>query len=364
MKNLQVGSMAFLLALVFLWASLGSKASAATPWGPMSKIEASARKEGKLVIYSAPGHAGRESQREISKHFKERYGISIDWTTMSARQIAPRVLAEQRTKQYVVDIVMSGIAGNYGTLKPKGYVVPILAPSVLEKNVWRLDPAMVFPRTRDWLYFFLPLDPGLLINTNLVPAGQEPKSYQDLLDPKWKGKVVIQTPGRGGTGSGWFRATYRKLGLEYMRALAKQVVLVTKTPDSANKVARGEYAVGIAALRARGLQLLKEGAPIKFIQPKEGARLGAQGLVFIANAPHPNASKLFLQWLFTGEGQSVFARSNLSISIRKDVSQEYLIPELRYTEGQQFMMAALEDQQGKRPREILKLGKRIFEEGK
>ena len=246
MSRLEKILAAILFILVSLSDGFATNASAITPWGPMSEIEATARKEGRLVIYSAPGHINRKAQRVLSKLFEKRYGIRLDWTILSARDISPRVLAEQRTKNYVVDLVMSGIAGNYMVLKPKGYVQSILAPSTLEKGVWRLNPAAVFPKERDWLFINMYLSPSFLINTKLVPSGGEPKSYQDLLKPKWKGKIVYQTPARGGTGSGWFRATYRTLGVDYMRALAKQVVLVAKVSDVPQAVARGQYPIGLS----------------------------------------------------------------------------------------------------------------------
>ncbi len=364
MKTKIVTLSASLLVLVFLFPVLVYKASAASPWGPMDKIESAARKEGKLVIYAAPGHANRKAQRAISEIFQHQYGVSIEWTTLSARDISPRVFAEQRTKQYTVDITMSGIAGHYGQLKPKGYVMPILAPSTFEKGVWRLDPTSVKPKARDWLFVNMPLRPSFLINTNLIPAGQEPKSYQDLLDPKWKGKIVFQTPGRGGTGSGWFRATHRHLGLKYMRALAKQVVIVAKVNDTPQGVVRGQYPIGLAASTTRTRRLIAEGAPVKFIQPKEGSHMATQGTCFILNAPHPNAAKLFYHWFYTKEGQIIYATNTQAISVRKDVSQDFIPANERYIEGNPYLMAALEDQQGTRPRELLKLGKQIFVEGK
>lgn len=336
---------------------------AVTPWGPMSEIEKAAREEAKLVIYAAPGHAGVDAKRAISKRFKEKYNISIDWTSMSARDIAPRVLAEQRTRQYVVDVTMSGIAGNYTTLKPKGYLLPMLAPSTLEKGVWRLDPANAFPKDRDWLFIYMPITPSFFINTSMIPRGEEPKSYQDLLAPKWKGKIVMQTPGRGGTGSGWFRATYRTLGLDYMKALAKQVVLVPKVNDHPEAVVRGQYPIAIAVTTTRGLMLIKQGAPVNFIHPKEGSHLFALGMGLITNTPHPNAAKLYINWFFSREGQSVYAKSNQVISLRNDVGQDHLPSSLRYVQGQPFMMPTAADQQGARPRELLGIAKKIFEKG-
>ena len=78
------------------------------------------------------------------------------------------MLAEQRTKQYTVDVTMSGIAGNYTTLKPKGYYTPMYAPSTLEKGVWRLDPATAFPKARDWHFIFMSISPSFSYLTLLV----------------------------------------------------------------------------------------------------------------------------------------------------------------------------------------------------
>jgi len=352
--------------LASLGVSLGEGEAASEPkaWEPMSRIEAAAKQEKKLVVYSAPGHATPEAQEAIGQLFEKKYGINIEWVASRGSEMAPRILTEQRTQQPVADIAMSGIAGVYVQLKPKGYLAPILAPSAMEKGVWRLDPAAAMPKERDWLYIFMSLTPGFFINTKLVPPGDEPKSYQDLLLPKWKGKVVLQNPPLGGTGSGWFRATYKKLGLDYMRALVKQVALVANTNDVPDAVARGQYGVGISASVARGRELVQQGAPARYRHPKEGSHLAAQGVMLVANPSHPNAAKLFLQWFFTKEGQSVYAPKQNGISVRKDIPQDYLPPDERYTDGDPFLMGGTEDFGVERNEELSALMRQIFQEGK
>jgi iron(III) transport system substrate-binding protein len=326
----------------------------------MNQVEEAARQEGRLSVYAGPGHISQEAQQEISKIFKEKYGIAIDWTTMSARDIAPRVIAEQRTKQYVTDIAMSGIAGNYVALKPRGFLVPILAPSTMEQGVWRLDPASAFPGDRDWLFINMPVRPSFFVNTNMVRPGEEPKSYKDLLDSKWTGKIVLQIPWSGGTGSGWFRATYRTLGLDYMKALSKQVVLVANVNDSVDPVLRGQYPVSIAASPERARRVIQEGAPVKYLYPKEGGHLSVQGMEMVANAPHPNAAKFFLNWFYSKEGQSIYAPKTLAISVRKDIPQDYIPEDERYVEGQPFLTPAPEDFTVEKNKEITRIAEEIF----
>lgn len=168
-------SLSLAIFMFITFAFLTSDAIAApalAPWGPMSEIEASARRERKLVIYSAPGHVGPEAQTAISQVFKQRYGISIEWVASRGAEMGPRLAIEQRTKQYIADLAMSGIAGVYVQLKPMVYLVPIMAPSTLEKSAWRLDPAAAMPKDRDWLYLYMPLIPSFFVNTGLVRSGE------------------------------------------------------------------------------------------------------------------------------------------------------------------------------------------------
>lgn len=359
-------SVLFLLILIFSWTAPGSAASSPIqPWGPMSEIEAAARKEGKLVIYVGAGYTTRDAEREISRIFQQRYGIDIEWTNMSAQEIPVRVAAEQRTNQNVADLVMIGFSGNYTALKPRGLIAPILAPSTLQKGVWRLEPSLYTPQDRDWLHTKLAVSPTLLINTKLIPRGEEPGSYQDLLNPKWRGKIVLESPGHGGSGSGWFTATYRTLGLDYMRALANQVVLVPKPPDPPDAVGRGQYPIAIAAIIQRALPLRNEGAPLKFVHPKEGDYLTQAGISFVRSAPHPNAAKLFLNWFYTQEGQTVFGKTAGVISLRKDVAQDYLPEDLRYVEGAPVMEIDLQDLlDTEKNQRVRRLAKEIFEDKK
>lgn len=365
MTRWKVTAALLLLVLQFGWLHLAWGASAIKPWGPLNEIEAAARKDASLVFYVGGGYTTGPTEEAISRLFEARYGIRMQWNSMPASDIPVRVITEDRTKQNIVDLVLIGFSGNYTQLNPRGVLAPILAPSTLEKGIWRLDPASVTGDDRDWLYTRVPISPSFLINTKLVPPNQVPAGYQDLLDLRWKDKIVIQTPAIGGSGSAWFDSTYRTLGLNYMRALAKQMVLVKNPPESPEAVARGQAAMAIAPNIPRALQLIEQGAPMKFIHPKEGSHFSESGIALVRNAPHPNAAKLFLQWFYTKEGQTVFSRTMPTISVRKDVPQDALPEGLRYVEGAPFLRKDLEDmRQPERSKELRALAKQIFEEGK
>jgi iron(III) transport system substrate-binding protein len=330
---------AVFLSAAFCWNRSAGGASAPQPWGSMSEVEAAAKKEGKVVIYAAPGHTSQAAERAMSQVLKEKYGLTVDWISIGAQDIAPRILTEQRTQQVVADLVMTGFPIFYSVVKPRGYVAPILAPSSMEQGIWRVDPAVMMPREREFLFITTSLLPGFFVNTGRIRSGEEPKSYKDLLDPKWQGKIVLQTPWVGGSGSGWFQATYKQLGLDYMKALAKQVSLVPNVNDVPDAVGRGVHPIGIASSTDRSRQLIREGAPVKYSHPREGSFLTTQGVYLLANPAHPNAAKLFLQWFYTREGQDIYARNTHSISLRKDVSQEHIPPDERFVEGQPLMVA-------------------------
>jgi iron(III) transport system substrate-binding protein len=365
MIKLLVVKMLPLVLLQFGWSNVALAAAAVKPWAPLSEIEAAAKKEASLVFYVGGGYTTRPAEQAMSQLFEERYGIKIQWNSMPASDIPVRVITEDRTKQNIVDLVFIGFSGNYTQLNPRGVLAMILAPSTLEKEIWRLEPASVTAEDRDWLYTRVPMSPSFLINTRLVPPNEVPGSYQDLLDPRWKGRIVLQTPAVGGSGSGWFDATYRTLGVDYMRALAKQVVLVKNPPESPESVARGQAALAIAPNIPRALALIDQGAPMKFVHPKEGSHFSESGISMARNAPHPNAAKLFLQWFYTKEGQTVFAQRMPAISVRKDVAQDALPEGLRYIEGAPFLRKDLEDmRRPERTKELRAMAKQIFEEGK
>ena len=152
---------------------------------------------------------------------------------------------------------------------------------------------------------------GVLVNTDLVKAGQEPKAYKDFADPRWKDNIIALTPKISGMGNYWYTIIGRGVlgtkpyaGPDYLDKMNGQKVRwVNNYDDGANLVARGEAPVYFPVLTVSAARLREAKAPIKFLQMTEGSFASQYGWGVVKNAPHPNAAKLFINWLGTMDGQ-------------------------------------------------------------
>jgi iron(III) transport system substrate-binding protein len=143
-------------------------------------------------------------------------------------------------------------------------------------------------------------------NTNLVKDNEAPKSYADLLDPKWKGKMAKSHPGYSGTSlTGTFAIT-KLLGWDYLEKLSKQGVQqlqsTTATPKS---IASGERAVMVDGNEYNMFMEIDAKSPVKIIYPAEGTPFVNSPSAIFADAPHPNAARVFQSFLYTVELQTM-----------------------------------------------------------
>ncbi len=174
----------------------------------------------------------------------------------------------------------------------------------------------MFATSRIWLS-------SIAYNTNLVKAEDAPKSFADLLDPKWAGKMVKGHPAYSGT---IMTATFqlvRAFGWEYFEKLARQRVMqVQSSTDPPKKLSLGERAV-MADGNDYGIVLLKEaGQPVEPVYPSEGTPTISGPTGIFAWAPHPNAAKLFQAWLHTRETQQFFVDFTAQYSVHAQVTSK------------------------------------------
>lgn len=284
-----------------------------------AKVIEAAKKEGEVTIYAYAftGDAGIA----LSKAFKDKYGIKLNIVTGRGAEQTERVKTEQRIKQVVVDYI-EGAPTYMNQIKQAGFSASLADIPVLKENdAWVLDPLSTDPDKNLVLIFLAHYPPA--INTNLVKPNDEPKSYQDLLNPKWKGKIVENDPNIS-TSAYMTYTTFTNnkiLTNEYFTNLGKQdLQFLRGESEKAEKLSRGEFPVAFMGSESTFPAFAAEGAPLKALAMQEGTLVSGDVQAVIKNGPHPNAAKLFANWIISAEGSQLLAKMKAQKSIRKGIS--------------------------------------------
>src|SRR5215211_6592456 len=263
----------------------------------LALVEA-ARKEGQVIYYTSTDLPVAE---KLAKAFEAKYpGIAVRVERTGAERVFQRIGQEYASNIHAVDVVNSSDAAHFIVWKRDGVLAPYVTEDVAKfYPAEHKDPDGQFASFRVWLSI-------IAYNTNLVKAEEAPKSFADLLDPKWKGKIVKAHPGYSGT---IMTATYqmqRELGWTWFEQLAKQNIMqVQSSADPPKKLDLGERAVMSDGNEYNIFQIKEKGRPVEPVYASEGSPLiiGPNG-IFKA-APHPNAAKLFQSFCFSREAQQL-----------------------------------------------------------
>jgi iron(III) transport system substrate-binding protein len=285
------------LGLTLFAAPLKAALPEATPITP-ALIEA-ARNEGKVVLYSSMDLPVGE---KLAKAFEAQYpGVAIQIERAGSERLFQRIDQEFESGIRVADVVNSADASHFIPWKRNGWLAPFVPEDVAKyfPEHYR-DPDGMFATSRIWLS-------SIAYNTNLVKPADAPKSFADLLDAKWAGRMVKGHPAYSGTIMTTTFQLVRELGWEYFEKLSKQRVMqVQSSTDPPKKLALGERAV-MADGNEYNVVLIKEaGLPVEPVYPTEGTPTISGPSGIFATAPHPNAARLFQAWLHTRETQQFF----------------------------------------------------------
>ena len=265
-----------------------------------ARLEA-AKKEGKVVWYTS---LVLPSAEKVAKLFETAYpGIKVEVHRTGSQRILQRVMQELGANIKIADVVHTSDAGHFVLLKDKKLLAQY-TPAGVDK----------FPagfKDKDGYYFGLRATVNsITYNTKLLPAADAPKTWKDLLDPKWKGKLVTAHPGYSGVIATHVLALVHMHGWDYFKQLAQNKVMLTQSAaDPSGVVASGERVVAVNGGDYSAYQLKKKGNPIEIVYPKEGVPLVVSPTAITVWAPHPNAAKLFTDFTFTREVQQVMADS-------------------------------------------------------
>jgi iron(III) transport system substrate-binding protein len=294
-RDLLVGSSALAAGSAFLTQVLSAAppATAVTP-----QLIDAAKKEGKVVWYTSVDLPLAE---KVAKSFEAKYpGIAVRVERTGAERVFQRVGQEYAANIHAVDVANSSDAAHLIVWKKAGLLEPFVPEDVAKfYPADHKDADGNFASFRVWVSI-------IAYNTNLVKKDEAPKSFADLLDPKWKSKIVKAHPGYSGT---IMTATYqmqRDLGWEYFEKLAKQNIMqVQSSADPPKRLALGERAVQADGNEYNIFQIKETGGPVEPVYATEGSPLIVGPTGMFKAAPNPNAAKLFTAFSFTPECQQL-----------------------------------------------------------
>ena len=276
-----------------------------------SKTVEAAKKEGHLVLYSA--FVGLAAHQNLKKDFELAYGISVDILEARASEVRERIRIEQAAGRFVADVSENGrttttlqveqdhVFGPHGPLPSLSHLKPEFTADDIKLPVF----AIVY---------------GILANAQLVKPGDEPKSWLDLADPRWKGKILSDDFRALGGGGVLFFVLQEQFGRDFQEKLAKQDLKFSREiPANERRIARGEYPLYLPVSLTSVPEL--KGLPVRFIAPKEGLPYVGYDLALLKKAPHPNAARLLMEYYLGKKMQQGFAGLGL-LPVRADTPDQ------------------------------------------
>lgn len=276
-----------------------------------------AKKEGKLVVY---GQVGPELRVALTEALKKEFGLNMELVPGKGKEVITRFATEMHAGLPSADMIMGGAS----TLRtdPETYAAwdnlePLLIlPEVLDPKAWPNGRLPYHDAQKKLIPLILEVTQNLVANTNIVKPGQI-KSYRDLLQPQWKGKIVMADPTISGTSVIWMQVLLSKAygmaeGEAFLRKFATQEPEILRNSRlQIEWVARGRYPLTIGMSTQDAYAMHKAGAPIARLAVEEGSFVSGGGsyIVVPAKRPHPNAANLVLNWLLSKRGQEVFSKA-------------------------------------------------------
>ncbi|MBW2029702.1 MAG: ABC transporter substrate-binding protein [Deltaproteobacteria bacterium] len=304
-----VGALAGILLSGFATILSSSIVQAASEW---DEIVAKAKQEGKVVMYGVMPTRG--TLPAVVRDMKQKYGITVTNMRMHPREAIAKIKAEMAAKTYQVDVIQAG-PYTYTLDNLDFFEDPGPLPSLADPKVkWFADP---------WIYKPMVLTSitgcGITVNTKLVPPGTEPKSWKDLANPKFRGRIIIDDPRRSSIMQTLFALLTPRYGKEWMKRflIDNKPIIAREIRTVTPQLVRGEWEIYAGSLYRTPRAMLNKtpDLPIAFYYPQEGGigLIGTQAIV--RNAPHPNAARVFVNYLLSQAGQEAYG-IGLNIPVR------------------------------------------------
>lgn len=325
----------FFLAVIQLICLLPQDAAAGPSWKEKwESTVTAAKKEGRVMIY---GQVGPELRIALTEAIKKDLGIDMDLVPGKGNEVATRFTAEMQAGLHSCDILLGGSSTFVGV--PELYNVfektePLLIlPEVIDGKAWPNGRLPYLDSQKKVIPLVLQANQFLVVNKNMVKPGQI-KSYRDLLQPQWKGKMIMYDPTIAGTAQTWLKLILMKAygaveGEAFLRKFAAQEPMLTRDSRlEIETVARGRHALCVGIDSQAAYKMYDSGAPITRLAVEEGTILtgGGSYMVLPEKRPHPHAAVAVFNWLLTARGQEVFSKGYNAPAARLGVKTEGVCP--------------------------------------
>ena len=291
-------------------------------------MQEAAKHEGKVVV-SIP--ASPELRKGIEENFVKRYGVGVEVFAARASAVVRKILDESKAGIHSFDVHLGGSESIVTGLLAEGVLEPLEArmvlPTVKDPKNWWGEHIWVDNAKRYVYSFVADQTQNIWYDTSSVKP-EELRSYDNLLDLKWKGRIGFLDPRTPGSGASMWSFLWQLKGEEYLKKLVgQQLVLGRDQRLLAENLAKGKVSLTIGLSFYSFVSFMKAGLPVRALpNPKEGTYVSSSSgnVVVLKNAPHPNGAKLFVNWLLSKEGQEVFSKALGQGTRRLDVDTKWL----------------------------------------
>jgi iron(III) transport system substrate-binding protein len=298
---------ALIAAFAFAW-TLGAYAQSPA-------TIAAAKKEGEVVMYSS---YQQDDMAALTKVFEQKYGVKVTIWRSSSEKVLQRAVTEARSGRYAVDVLETN-GPELETAHREGLLQKVDSPHLRDINPVALRPHGEWVGTRMNVF-------ALAYNTKSVKKEELPKSWEDLLQPRWKGRLGIEADD-----SEWLAGVLSQIGEQKGIQLFRDIV--KKNGISVRKghtlltqlVVSGEVPLALTVYNYKAEQLKKEGAPIEWFAIGRAVSR-PNGVAATKKAPHPNAAALWLDFEISEEGQKILAKRDFVTTNRKTETALNKIP--------------------------------------
>ena len=319
----------FAVILAVLGFGMAAHAQDAAEW---EKVVEAGKKEGKVVLYNSANGAAYFTN--IINAFEKKYGIKVDSFDMRASELTERIRAEQVAGRFLGDLELHSTS----TIQQQEIDGPFVEKVGRVPNIKNLRADL--PATDMWIPAWIHAY-GVIVNTRMVKPEDEPKKWSDLLDPKWKDKILSDDTRPSGGGQTMFFVLQKTYGTPFHEKLAAQNLVFSRDlRNDARRVARGEYPLYIPQMFAMASDL--KGLPVKAVVMEEGVPFVPINFAQLKNAPHPNAARVFINFFLEEESQLQYA-NNWMTPVVKGLKDKANADALPYVEPKLLGATTLEE---------------------